>query len=121
MKTVRVQGCLPTLAVLLSVLAVGLVVAFLGTVGLAIGAGAAILFAAMRLARRLLGLGGATRPVRGAGDSGAAPGTVEVLPPGWVEGEATGPIVDVPARPAGGPGDTGAPEGSGERDRLPRG
>jgi len=126
MRTVRVNGCLPTLAVLLGVLALGLVVAAFGTVVLAVTAGAALLFGAVRLVQRLLGLpvrASAPRRPGAAGDGGAARGRpeVEVLPPGWIERDATGPVVDAPATVEDRRGDGAGPEGSGERDRLPRG
>jgi hypothetical protein len=123
MKTVRVHGCLPTLAVLLGVLALGAVAVFFGGVVLAATAGAALLFGAARLVRRLLGLpaGAAASRRPGEGGPGRVRPEVEVLPPGWAEQDATGPVIDVPARPAEGRGDAGAPDGSSERERLPRG
>jgi hypothetical protein len=123
MKTVRVHGCLPTLAVLASLLVLGLLAAAFGTVALAIGAGLALLVAAQRLIRRLLRGSAGRRPGTGAGP-GASPRerpTVEVLPPGWIEREETGPVVDAEVVPLDRGADTAAPDGSRERERTPRG
>lgn len=117
MRQVRVQGCLPTLAVLLVVAALG-VVAF--TAGLAVvlaTAGLLLVLAAVRAVRRLLGVGPAGRP---GGPPGGGPGGVEAVPPGWMNHDG-GPIVEAgPRDPAPPEGEAGDPKGAGERALPPR-
>jgi hypothetical protein len=115
MRQVRVQGCLPTLAVLL---VIGALAAVAVTAGLAVvvaTAGLLLLLAVARAVRRVLGQG-PPAPPRGEG-----PG-VEAVPPGWMEREG-GPIVEAGPREAPAPGDAadGAPVQAGERDLPPRG
>jgi hypothetical protein len=113
MRQVRVQGCLPTLAVLLVIAALG-AVAF--TAGLAVVLVTAGLLLAVGVARALRRLLGAAPP-----RPGRAPGGVEAVPPGWMDHQ-DGPIVEA------GPRDPTPPEGgaegpirAGERDLPPRG
>ncbi|MBK9516090.1 MAG: hypothetical protein IPO09_01830 [Anaeromyxobacter sp.] len=115
MRQVRVQGCLPTLAVLLLVAALA-AVAF--TAGLAVvlaTAGFLVVLAVVRAVRRLMG--GQPGPGRGGGPQAgrAADQVVEALPPGWIEREPGGPVVEAgPRQPADGP------ERDGERPLPPR-
>lgn len=111
MRQVRVQGCLPTLAALVVIVALG-AVAF--TAGLAVvlaTAGLLLVLAAVRAVRRLLGRG------PGPGAPGREPpGRVEAVPPGWMERDG-GPIVEAAPR---GPPPGEPPDRAGERDLPPR-
>lgn len=125
MRQVRVQGCLPTLAVL--VVLAGLV-AVAVTAGLAVvlfTAGLLLVLAVVGFVRRLFG-GAPVAHGPGGGRPGAAgPGGVEAVPPGWMEHEG-GPVVEAgprdPARDRVDPaGDGAGPIGDGERTLPPRG
>jgi hypothetical protein len=128
MRQVRVQGCLPTLAVLLVVAALG-AVAFTAGLAVVLVTGASLLvLAAWRALRRLTG------PRAPPGPSGGEQVQVESVAPGWLEREG-GPVVEAgPRAPPiegpdadgggahGAPGEAGrrpGPPGSGER--APRG
>lgn len=113
MRQVRVQGCLPTLAVLLVIAGLG-VLAF--TAGLAVvlaTGGLLLVLAVVRAVRRLLGVGP-------AGPPGGGPGGVEAIPPGWMDHDG-GPIVEAgPRDPVPPEGEAGDPKGAGERALPPR-
>jgi len=117
MRQVRVQGCLPTLAVLLVIAALGVVAFTAGLAVVVVTAGLLLLLGVARSLRRLLGGG---PPDRRSGPGGPA-GRVEAIPPGWMDHEG-GPIVEAgpkdPAPPADGA--EGGPNGAGERDLPPR-
>ncbi len=116
MRQVRVQGCLPTLVVLLVIAALGAVAVTAGLAVVLVTAGVLVLVAAGRSVRRLLG----ARPsVRGGGGPGAG---VEAVPPGWMDREG-GPIVEAGPRDRAGPGGPGPEEeggaGGGDGRGLP--
>jgi len=117
MRQVRVQGCLPTLAVLLVVAALG-VVAF--TAGLAVVLATGGLLLVLGVARAVRHLLGGGQAGRAGGAPGGQPGGVEAVPPGWMDREG-GPIVEAgprdPAPPEEEPGD---PFRAGERELPPR-
>lgn len=108
MRHVRVQGCLPTLAVLVVVAALGALAVTAGLAVVLATAGLLLVAALVRAVRRLLG--------RSPPPPGRPGGGVEAVPPGWMDREG-GPVVDA------GPRDGGEPprEGAGERDLPPRG
>jgi hypothetical protein len=115
MRQVRVQGCLPTLLVLLALVALGVIAA---TAGLLVVAGTAALLVALgvvRSVRRALGGPGPRPPERPV---------VEVVPPGWLSSEE-GPIVEAGARQPEASSDPGGgaagPDGVGERTLPPGG
>jgi len=110
MRQVRVQGCLPTLAVLVVIVALGAVAFTAGLAVVLVTAGLLLVLAAVRAVRRLLGGG----PGRGAPGQ-APPGRVEAVPPGWMERDG-GPIVE--AGPRARPEEP--PDRAGERDLPPR-
>lgn len=114
MRQVRVQGCLPTLAVLLVVAALGVLAFTAGLAVVVITAGALLLMGAARAVRRLLG--GPPAPPGGPG------GGVEAVPPGFLDREG-GPIVEAGPRDPRPPGqpDPEEPIRAGERDLPPRG
>jgi hypothetical protein len=115
MRQVRVQGCLPTLAVLLAIAALGVVAFTAGLAVVLVTAGLLLLLGAVRALRRLVG-GGPPRPPGGPG------GGVEAVPPGWMEQEG-GPVVEAepraPAPPAAARDED--PIRDGERALPPRG
>jgi hypothetical protein len=114
MRQVRVQGCLPSLAVLLVIAALGAVAFTAGLAVVVVTAGLLALVAVVRAIRRLFGAG----PPAGGGPGAG----VEAVPPGWLEQEG-GPVVEAgprgPAGPEPGPG--GGPLRDDERDLPPRG
>jgi hypothetical protein len=114
MRQVRVQGCLPSLAVLLVIAVLGAVAFTAGLAVVLVTAGLLGLLAVVRAVRRLLGAG---PPANGGPGVG-----VEAVPPGWVEREG-GPVVEAgprgPAEPE--PGPEGGPLRDDERDLPPRG
>jgi len=115
MRQVRIQGCLPTLAVLLVVAALGAVAFTAGLAVVLVTAGLLLLLAAIRAVRRLLGVGPPASP-------GGTAGGVEAVPPGWLDHEE-GPIVEAGPRdptPPGGDAEVD-PTRDGERDLPPRG
>lgn len=110
MRQVRVQGCLPTLAVLVVIVALGAVAVTAGLAVVLVTAGLLLVLAAVRAVRRLAGGG------PGRGPAGREPpGQVEAVPPGWMERDG-GPIVEAGPRPAEPP-----PDRAGERELPPRG
>jgi hypothetical protein len=127
MRRVRIQGCLPSLLVLLAVAALTVVAFTAGLAVMLVTAGVLVLLALVRTGRRLLGLGpptsegGRAAPAaRSAGARSGGPG-VEAVPPGWMEREA-GPVVEAgPRDPQGGPGAEEDPLRDGERTLPPRG
>ncbi|MCM2333962.1 MAG: hypothetical protein NDI82_08425 [Anaeromyxobacteraceae bacterium] len=116
MRQVRVQGCLPTLAVLLVIAALGAVAFTAGLAVVLVTTGLLLVLWVVRAVRRLLG--GA--PVA-HGPGGGRPSGVEAVPPGWMAQEG-GPVVEAgpraPEPPAGPEGD---PHRAGERELPPRG
>lgn len=121
MRQVRVQGCLPTLAVLLVIAALGALAVTAGLAVVLVTAGLLLVLGVGRALRRLLGGGPPEAP--GAGGPGGAAGRVEAVPPGWMDREA-GPIVEAGPRdpgPSPGGGGEGGPIEAGERDLPPRG
>ena len=118
MRQVRVQGCLPTLAVLVVVAALGAAAFTAGLAVVAITGALLVVAALVRGLRRLLG--GA--PVA-HGPGGGRPGRVEAVPPGWMEREG-GPVVEAAPRGTAAapdePGAPGEPFRAGERDLPPR-
>ena len=139
MRMVRVQGCLPTLAVLL---VLGLLAGVAFTAGVAVllaTAGFLVLLAVINTVRRLLGRppagpfgGRAPGPFGGPfGRGPAGPArdqVVEALPPDWIHREPGGPVVEAGPRDPGGPTGAGQdpdaggpPGGAGERNLPPRG
>jgi hypothetical protein len=118
MRQVRVQGCLPTLAVLLVIAALGAVAVTAGLAVVVVTAGLLLVLAVVRAVRRLLGADPHATP---GGPDGPA-GGVEAIPPGWMARE-DGPVVEAGPREAAPPGDgaDGDPVRAGERDLPPRG
>jgi len=116
MRQVRVQGCLPTLAVLLAVAALGAVAFTAGLAVVLVTAGLLVVLAVVRAVRRLLGGGPPAPPGWRQGAAG-----VEAVPPGWMEREG-GPVVDAAPRDPGPSSPEGAdrPIQAGERDLPPR-
>ena len=118
MRQVRVQGCLPTLVVLV---VLGALVALAVTAGLAVmlfTAGLFLVLAVIGFVRRLFGGAPVAHGPGGGRPGGAGPGGVEAVPPGWMEREG-GPVVEAGARD---PARDGAdPIGDGERTLPPRG
>jgi hypothetical protein len=123
MRQVRVQGCLPTLAVLLVIAALGVVAFTAGLAVVLVTAGLLLALAVARALRRLLG-GGPAAPGGGPGGAG-----LEAVPPGWMDREG-GPVVEAAPRDPPAPGTEGAvppedpapgPIRAGERDLPPRG
>lgn len=118
MRQVRVQGCLPTLAVLLVIAALGAVALTAGLAVVLVTAGLLAALAVARAARRLLGGGPPVAPGGGAGRSG-----FEAVPPGWLDREA-GPVVEAGPRDPPRQGPEGAaprPIRDGERELPPGG
>jgi hypothetical protein len=112
MRQVRVQGCLPTLAVLVVIAALG-AVAF--TAGLAVVVVTAALLLALALVRGLRRLAGAGAPPPRPGQGRVV---VESVAPGWLDREG-GPVVEAGPREAAGP--AGEPPREGPAERLPPG
>jgi hypothetical protein len=117
MRQVRVQGCLPTLAVLLVIAALGAVAVTAGLAVVVVTAGLLLVLAVVRALRRILGGG---PPSRASGPGGPA-GRVEAIPPGWMDREG-GPIVEAGLRDAAPPRERaeGEPIEAGERELPPR-
>lgn len=114
MRQVRVQGCLPTLAVLLLIVLLGAVAATAGLAVLVVTAGVVFGLAVMRAVRRALGGGPPPGPP-------GAPGGVQEVPPGWMDREE-GPIVEAgPREPPGEHPDPSGPDRDDERTLPPRG
>jgi hypothetical protein len=127
-RQVRVQGCLPTLLVLLLLVGLGALAVTFGLALAAVTLGLVLLAWVVRFARALLGgAGGPGGPGPGGpGPSRPASGHVESLPPGWAATEAGGPVVEAGSPDAGAAGageaeDRAPPTGDGERNGPPRG
>jgi hypothetical protein len=118
MRQVRVQGCLPTLAVLLVIAALGAVAVTAGLAVVVATAGLLLVLAVVRAVRRALGAERVAPP----GGPGGPEGRVEAIPPGWMDREG-GPIVEAGPRDAAPTGGGAAedPVRAGERDLPPRG
>lgn len=116
MRQVRVQGCLPTLAVLLVVAALGAVAFTAGLAVVLVTAGLLLAAGAARALRRLL-----RRAPAGGPEPATRAGEVEAVPPGWMDRQA-GPVVDAgPRDPTPPEGDAEGPTRAGERSLPPRG
>ena len=121
MRRLQVQGCLPTLLVLVALVALGALAVTFGLAIAAITLGLIVVAWAVRLVRALLGGGGGRGGrVGGApgGRVGPRAGEVEAVPPGWLMREPGGPVVE--AEPRGGPG-AERPTKDGESEDPPRG
>jgi hypothetical protein len=114
MRQVRVQGCLPSLAVLLVIAALGAVAFTAGLAVVLVTAGLLALVTVGRAIRRLFSAG----PPAGGGPGAG----VEAVPPGWLE-RGDGLVVEAePRGPAGAePGSEDGPLRDDERILPPRG
>jgi hypothetical protein len=108
MRRLQIQGCLPTLLVLVILIGLGVLAVTFGLAIAAVTLGLVLLAWVVRLFRVLLG-GGAPQP-----PSGPPSGHFEAVPPGWLEREPGGPVVE-----AGKPDER--PTGDAERLGPPRG
>ncbi len=125
MRQVRVQGCLPTLAVLVILAALAALAVTAGLAVVLFTAGLLAVLAVIGFVRRLFGAAPMAHGPGGGRAGQGGPGGVEAVPPGWMEREG-GPVVEAgprdPARGRADPARDGAdPIGDGERTLPPRG